>query len=238
MKRDTSALTSRPNALRRAAETLGGWLGGLVRPLLKDKLSSFLLLASIALAIAFFTLLGSTKPSSPGEAVALSTVIQRAEDKQLLTGVLLDYDSRIVVTTHDGRELWAAYPSSDAQLNALITTLREGGAVVVIDQQSSKPITVIVVQFLIPILLLVCLFALFTRLGADGGAGGIASFSDFKGKGRKRGAKSTNRVTFDDVAGAGESVVELREIRDFLEDPSRYLTLGAAPPKGVQREAR
>ncbi len=88
-------------------------------------------------------------------------------------------------------------------------------------------------QFLLPILLLVCLFALFTRIGADGGAGGIASFSNFKGKGRKRGAKNPNRLTFDNVAGAGEAVVELREIRDYLENPAKYLTVGAAPPKGV-----
>ena len=40
-------------------------------------------------------------------------------------------------------------------------------------------------------------------------------------------------MTFDDVAGAGEAVVELREIRDFLADPAKYLDLGAAPPKGV-----
>src|SRR5262249_22122008 len=138
-----------------------------------------------------------------------------------------------VVTTPDGRVLWAAYPSSDAQLNTMIQALQKGGAVVVIDQQSSKPITAIVVQFLIPILLLVCLFALFTRLGADGGAGGIAASSNFKGKGRKRGKKGARPVTFDDVAGAGEAVVELREIRDFLENPTKYMTLGAAPPKGV-----
>ena len=40
-------------------------------------------------------------------------------------------------------------------------------------------------------------------------------------------------MTFDDVAGAGEAIVELREIRDFLADPTKYLELGAAPPKGV-----
>jgi cell division protease FtsH len=212
---------------------MGQWLGGLARPLLKDKISAFLILCSIALTIAFFTLLGSTKPSSPGEGVALSTVLARADAHQILTATLLDQDARIVTTTADGRELWAAYPSSDAQLNTMIQALRKGGAVVLVDQQSSKPAKAIVVQFLIPILLLVCLFALFTRLGADGGAGGIAAFSDFKGSGLRRGKKQPHRVTFEDVAGAGEAVVELREIRDFLEDPSRYLALGAAPPKGV-----
>ena len=40
-------------------------------------------------------------------------------------------------------------------------------------------------------------------------------------------------ITFDSVAGAGEALAELREIRDFLDDPSKYLTMGAAAPKGV-----
>ena len=58
----------------------------------------------------------------------------------------------------------------------------------------------------------------------DGGAGGIAGFSNFNGKGRKRGAKArATASTFDDVAGAGEAVAELREIRDYLADPSKYL---------------
>ncbi len=102
-----------------------------------------------------------------------------------------------------------------------------------VDQQSGKPTKTIVVQFLIPILLLVCLFSLFTRVGADGGAGGIAAFSEFTGKGRKKGKGTRDRITFADVAGAGEALAELREIRDYLADPSKYLAVGAAAPKGV-----
>ena len=69
--------------------------------------------------------------------------------------------------------------------------------------------------------------------GADGGAGGIAGFSQFTGKGRKKGKGTRDRITFADVAGAGEAVAELREIRDYLADPSKYLAVGAAAPKGV-----
>jgi cell division protease FtsH len=233
MTRDTSALTNRPSAIRRVAGILGTVLSGLVRPLLKDRLSLFLIVCSAILTIVFFTLLGDSKPSSPGSEVPLTTLIARSNEKQIVTATLLDEDSRAVAQSADGRTLWAAYPGSDAQTTSLFRTLGDNGAVVTVDQQAGKPVKAILVQFLIPILLLVCLFALFTRLGADGGAGGIASFSNFKGKGRKRGAKVANRLTFDDVAGAGEAVVELREIRDFLADPAKFLDLGAAPPKGV-----
>ncbi len=131
------------------------------------------------------------------------------------------------------QHLWAAYPASGAQTQELLRELSGGGALVSVDQQSGKPTKAIVVQFLIPILLLVCLFSLFTRLGGEGAAGGIASFSQFTGKGRKKGKGTSDRITFADVAGAGEALAELREIRDYLADPTKYLAVGAAAPKGV-----
>ncbi|HEY4428631.1 MAG TPA: ATP-dependent zinc metalloprotease FtsH [Solirubrobacteraceae bacterium] len=129
--------------------------------------------------------------------------------------------------------LWAAYPSSGAQTQQLLRELNGSGATVAVDQQAGKATRTIIVQFLIPILLLVCLFSLFTRVGAEGAAGGIAAFSQFTGKGRKKGKGSADKITFADVAGAGEAVAELREIRDYLADPSKYLVVGAAAPKGV-----
>ena len=129
--------------------------------------------------------------------------------------------------------LWASYPASGAQTQQLTNELLAGGAVLTVDQQSWKSTRTIIVQFLIPILLLVCLFSLFTRVGGEGAGGGIASFSSFTGKGRKKGKGRTERITFADVAGAGEAVAELREIRDYLADPSKYLAVGAAAPKGV-----
>jgi cell division protease FtsH len=129
--------------------------------------------------------------------------------------------------------LWTAYPASGAQTQQLLRELTDAGAVVEVDQQSGKGTRAIIVQFLIPILLLVFLFSLFMRLGADGGAGGIAGFSQFTGKGRRKGKGTRDRITFADVAGAGEALAELREIRDYLADPSKYLAVGAAAPKGV-----
>ncbi len=200
---------------------------------LKDPLNTMLIVASILLTITFFSLLGEIQPSSAGEKVPLSRVIELTDDKQVRTATLLDQDARVVIDTENGRTVYAAYPGSDAQTNGLIKTLTESGAVVTVDQQADKPSKQILVQFLIPILLLVCLFVLFTRLGQDGGAGAFAGFSKFTGKGRKKGEASPDRTTFDQVAGAGEAVAELREIRDYLADPSKYASVGARAPKGV-----
>jgi cell division protease FtsH len=130
-------------------------------------------------------------------------------------------------------EYWAAYPASGVQTQQLLQSLASAGTVVTVDQQPGKAQRAILVQFLIPIVLLVCLFALFMRFGDDGGAGGIAGFSKFTGKGKRKGKGTLHQVTFADVAGAGEAVAELREIRDYLADPSKYLAVGAAAPKGV-----
>jgi cell division protease FtsH len=246
-----SGLAQRRNP---ALVALGNFAQGTRRLLLRDRLSLFLALASIALAITFAVLLGQIKPGSSGTQVPISTIQNLAKQREVGSAVLLDHDSRVEVTTTPTatatsgstggassalpsgppQRLWAAYPSSGAQTQQLARELYASGATVTVDQQSGKPTKAIIVQFLIPILLLVCLFSLFTRLGAgEGAAGGIAGFSQFTGKGRRKGKGTRDRVTFADVAGAGEALAELREIRDYLADPSKYLAVGAAAPKGV-----
>ncbi len=238
---------------------LGDFAQGARRIALRDPLALFLALASIGLAIAFAVLLGDIKPSSKGMEVPLSTVQTLARNHQIQTAVLLDHDNRVEIATKPSSSaplrtkaggtaaaspgtsslaaaallLWAAYPSSGAQTQQLLRELSGSGASVTVDQQSGKGTKTIIVQFLIPILLLVCLFSLFMRVGAEGAAGGIAAFSQFTGKGKRKGKGTRDTITFADVAGAGEAVAELKEIRDYLADPSKYLRVGAAAPKGV-----
>ncbi len=167
---------------------------------------------------------GELPPSPP-----LKRVVTRVKGKHKPVVTFVPEYALATSTQH----LWSSYPASGAQTEQLATELYNNGAVVRVDQQSGKPARAIIVQFLIPILLLVCLFSLFMRFGGEGAAGGIAAFSQFTGKGRKRGKGTTDKITFADVAGAGEAVAELREIRDYLADPSKYLAVGAAAPKGV-----
>ncbi len=246
-----SGLAHRRNPVLAA---LGDFAQNAKRIALRDPLALFLLLASIGLAITFAVLLGDIKPSSAGTQAPLSTVQKLAQRKEISNALVLDHDDRVEVTTRAGatisvapltatgaattivvpRLLWASYPASGALTQQLLRELSGSGANVAVDQQSGKGTKTIVVQFLIPILLLVCLFSLFMRLGGEGGAaGGIAGFSQFTGKGRKKGKGTRDKITFADVAGAGEAVAELKEIRDYLADPSKYLAVGAAAPKGV-----
>jgi|HubBroStandDraft_3_1064219.scaffolds.fasta_scaffold00379_4 cell division protease FtsH len=245
-----------------ALVTLGALATGTRRFIFRDKIALCLVIASAGLLITFFSLLGAIGPSSHGSQLPVSRVLELADHGQIATATLLDHDNRVEVTLREPTgatggttstttsttvsattaagataakplEYWAAYPSSGVQTQQLLQALEHSGAVITVDQQSGKAPRAILVQFLIPIVLLVCLFAFFMRLGADGGAGGIAGFSEFTGKGKRKGKGTTHRTTFADVAGAGDSVAELREIRDYLADPSRYLNVGAAAPKGI-----
>lgn len=82
--------------------------------------------------------------------------------------------------------------------------------------------------YMLPLLLLVALFVMFSRM--QGGARMGFGF----GKSRaKQLSKDMPKTTFADVAGVDEAVEELYEIKDFLQNPSRYQALGAKIPKGV-----
>ena len=82
--------------------------------------------------------------------------------------------------------------------------------------------------YVLPLVLLVGLFVMFSRM--QGGARMGFGF----GKSRaKQLSKDMPKTTFADVAGVDEAVEELYEIKDFLQNPSRYQALGAKIPKGV-----
>ncbi len=82
--------------------------------------------------------------------------------------------------------------------------------------------------YVLPLLLLVGLFVMFSRM--QGGARMGFGF----GKSRaKQLSKDMPKTTFADVAGVDEAVEELYEIKDFLQNPGRYQALGAKIPKGV-----
>ena len=83
--------------------------------------------------------------------------------------------------------------------------------------------------FLLPVLL-IGLFFWWMLSSMQGGGNKVMQF----GKSRaKLVSKEAPTVTFADVAGADEAVEELHEIKDFLQDASRFQAVGARIPKGV-----
>ncbi len=89
-----------------------------------------------------------------------------------------------------------------------------------------------VLFFWAPWVLIFVVFLLFMRqMRSQGGAGGVMSF------GRSRATlyakENKTNVTFDDVAGAQEAKDEVREVVEFLKNPSRFTRIGGRIPRGV-----
>ncbi len=123
--------------------------------------------------------------------------------------------------------------------NKVITKYPTGYAVNLFDALNAKNVktnTVVnqgsilgsLLVYMLPLLLLVGLFVLFSRMQT----GGRMGFGFGKSKAKQLG-KDMPKTTFADVAGVDEAVEELYEIKDFLQNPSRYQALGAKIPKGV-----
>jgi cell division protease FtsH len=130
-----------------------------------------------------------------------------------------------------------------ADLAALVATLRASGAS--IDQidfdisdkggtryEEAGGLLQNVLLLWAPWILIFVVFLLFMRqMRAQGGAGGVMSF------GRSRAQLYTKEnhtnVTFDDVAGAQEAKDEVREVVEFLKNPSRFTKIGGRIPRGV-----
>jgi cell division protease FtsH len=86
-------------------------------------------------------------------------------------------------------------------------------------------------SWVMPVLLFVGLWwYLGRRLASQGLGGGLMSIGKSKAKIY---VESDTGVTFNDVAGVDEAKDELREVVDFLKDPTGYSRLGGRMPKGV-----
>ncbi len=100
---------------------------------------------------------------------------------------------------------------------------------------SSKKSSMALTEFMLyvgPWFLLFIVFMIFMRqMRSQGGAGGVMSF----GRSRAQLYSKENRthITFDDVAGAEEAKEEVRELVEFLKNPSRFTRIGGRIPRGV-----
>ncbi len=82
-----------------------------------------------------------------------------------------------------------------------------------------------------PILIIIALFVFFMRQ-MQGGGGGKGPMSFGKSKARLM-SEDQIKTTFADVAGVDEAKEDVKELVDFLRDPSKFQRLGGSIPKGV-----
>ncbi len=90
---------------------------------------------------------------------------------------------------------------------------------------------IMLMQWVLPLLVIVGFFYFFFARNLRGGAGGmLMSFG--RSKHRLQG-KDRAKVTFEDVAGVEEAKDEVAEIIEFLKNPKKFQRLGGRIPRGV-----
>ena len=94
-----------------------------------------------------------------------------------------------------------------------------------------------VLNFLLPILIIIGIWVLLMRKMSGGAGGGVGGAGGIFNIGKSRATlfdKGTKvNITFADVAGLDEAKVEVMEIVDFLKNPKKYTSLGGKIPKGA-----
>ncbi len=181
------------------------------------------------------------RPPSPGRQISLDTLVREAGRGAVKTARFLDEDARVIgaIAIEENQppsQYWTSYPRSDAATNDLLKTLLASGTNVTVDPQTKKSMIRFVTQFLLPLVILANLFALLFVLSKQGGGGGggISEYLLFGRVGDKRLTPNERpKTTFEDLAGAEETVAELAELCAYLSDPAAFKKMGALPPKGV-----
>ncbi|MGA9633887.1 MAG: ATP-dependent zinc metalloprotease FtsH [Solirubrobacterales bacterium] len=181
----------------------------------------------IVVVLAFF----AQRLISPGgghETPDYNTFVQRVDSGQIESVTWNTKDNSLNVKQKDGTSYDEAYPDSDSSQAQLLNTLQQHNVKTEIKGKGGSSLLSLL-TYILPFLLFFA-FWIFLMNQMQGGGSRVMSF----GKSRaKRMSVDAPKITFRDVAGADEAVQELHEIKEFLENPKKFQSLGARIPKGV-----
>jgi len=167
--------------------------------------------------------------------VDTSVAISQLEAKNVSEARIDDREQQLRLWLNNGddategsTEIIAKYPASASE--QIFDLVGDSGVPKYNTQVTQESWLTSILLFVVPMAILLVVFFLVMSRMQGGGRGGMMGF----GKSRaKQLTKDMPKTTFNDVAGANEAVEELYEIKDFLQNPSRYQALGAKIPKGV-----
>jgi cell division protease FtsH len=135
-------------------------------------------------------------------------------------------DNTIDVVETDGTEFSTGYPDNTEE--SLVNTLERQDIETTVQGKGGSSFLGLL-TYILPFILILA-FWIFLMNQMQGGGSRVMNF----GKSRaKRMSVDAPKITFRDVAGVDEAVQELHEIKEFLENPKKFQSLGARIPKGV-----
>ncbi|MBK1734259.1 ATP-dependent metalloprotease [Halorhodospira abdelmalekii] len=136
---------------------------------------------------------------------------------------------QITIQHADGREYRTFNPETDNR--ALIGELLEHGVRIDAKKADSDSMLLQILISWTPFLLLIAVWIYFMRQ-MQGGGGGRGAMSFGKSKAKMM-TEEQSKYSFDDVAGCDEAKEDVKELVDFLRDPSKFQRLGGTIPRGV-----
>ena len=137
--------------------------------------------------------------------------------------------SKVEYQLHDGSRSTTYSPETD---NApMIGMLLENNVRIEAKKPETQSLLTQIFISWFPFLLLIGVWIYLMRQ-MQGGAGGRGAMSFGKSKAKLLGEDDI-KITFSDVAGVEEAKEEVKELVDFLKDPSKFQKLGGKIPRGV-----
>jgi cell division protease FtsH len=137
-------------------------------------------------------------------------------------------DNKIIKGTTKNNKRFVTYmPMTD---NALLGELLKSKVDVSGQEKQQESFLLHIFINWFPMLLLIGVWIFFMRQMQGGGGRGAMSFG--RSRARLLGEDQV-KVTFADVAGVDEAKEEVKELVDFLRDPSKFQKLGGRIPSGV-----
>ena len=190
-------------------------------------------IAAVVLIVLFlFSLF--TSDTRNFQEVDTSVAMEQLEAGNVAEAQIDDREQRVRLTLREPidveeregvEEIISQYPARTAPV--IFEKVEASGAESYTTNVTQDNFLVSMLSFILPMLIIFGLLIFFLSRAQGGGMFGMG------GSKAKQLTKDTPTNTFADVAGADEAVDELHEIKDFLEDPTRYQELGAKIPRGV-----
>ena len=185
----------------------------------------------LVIAMVLFTVFKQfdTRAGGGATAVGYSDFLEEVRSNRIKVATIQEGPggTEIIATTTDDRKLRTTATYLD---RGLVGDLIANGVKFDVKPREEGSLLMTLLVSWGPMLLLIGVWVYFMRQMQGGGKGGAFSFG--KSKARLL-DENTNTVTFADVAGCDEAKEEVKEVVDFLKDPSKFQKLGGRIPRGV-----